>query len=359
MKKKWITNFLKFLLFLSIGAGILYLVFRSQDIAYQEDCALKGISPENCSLLHKIFQDFSNANYFWIVLVLVAYMLSNVSRALRWQMLVRPLGYKTRFSNAFFSTIIGYFANLGIPRMGEVARAAVFARYEKISPEKVMGTIVVDRVLDVICLLSLIGLAFLLEFDVLWGYISEHSVLDEKLANVAGNPVLWFLFVVFAGISILLYFYRKKLIKLPLFKKFQSILLGFWEGIKTVRQLDRPALFIFHTIFIWGMYYLMMYLAFFSFEPTSGLSPVNALLVFVFGSLGIVIPSPGGMGSYHFLVMAALALYGVNGNDAFSFANIIFFSVQLFGNIFFGIISLILLSVINRNYTPVPSEKIS
>ena len=120
----------------------------------------------------------------------------------------------------------------------------------------------------------------------------------------------------------------------------------------SVKKVDKPILFIFHTIFIWVMYYLMSYFAFFSFAPTAELAPVVALVAFIFGALGIVFPSPGGMGTYHFMVIAALGLYGVSGDNAFSLANIIFFTVNLFGNIPFGIAALILLPLLNRNYTP-------
>lgn len=348
--KKHLVNFLKFLLFLGLGVGILYAVYRQQNIAYQEECALKGISLEECSLLHKVITDFQGANYWWILLMIIAFIISNISRSIRWNMLIKPLGYSPRLLNSFLTTVLGYFANLGLPRMGEIVRGATLARYEKIPVEKVMGTIVVDRVFDVISILIISGLAFLLQFDTIWSFARQYVSLGERwqssgllllslaLAGLLGLIVLWLL--------------RRKIAQLRFYRRVVEIARGFWEGIKTVRRLDRPGLFLLHSINIWLMYYLMTYLCFFAFEPTSGLSPMAALVVFVFGGWGVVIPSPGGMGTYHFLAQTALVMYGVSGDDGFSWANISFFSVQLGCNVLIGIFSLIFLPAFNRHYTP-------
>lgn len=347
--KKTLVNILKFLLFLGLGLGILYLVYRSQNAAYQDECALKGIPAAECSLLQKVVTDFQEANYYWVLMVLIAFMMSNVSRAIRWNMLIRPMGYTPRFINAFLTTVLGYFANLGLPRMGEVVRGASLSQYERIPLEKVMGTIVVDRIIDVFSILLVTGLAFLLEFDTIWQFINEKADLG-KLANL-GN-----LMIVAAGIGLLgmgaLYLLRRPLSRTAIYKKVRDLALGFWEGLQTVRQLDRPWWFFFHSVNIWFMYYLMTYLCFFAFAPTSGLPAVAALTVFVFGGWGVVIPSPGGMGTYHFLAQTALAMYGISGDDGFSWANIAFFSIQLGCNVLVGILALALLPVLNRDYQP-------
>ncbi|MEO0873365.1 MAG: flippase-like domain-containing protein, partial [Bacteroidota bacterium] len=151
--KKALTNFLKFLLFLSVGLVILYWVYQKQNAAYQAECELKGIAKADCSLLQKVLTDFASADYFWLLMVLLCFTISNISRAVRWNMLLRQLGFMPRLINGFLTIILGYFANLGLPRVGEVVRAGTMARYEKIPVEKVMGTVVVDRVIDVISIL--------------------------------------------------------------------------------------------------------------------------------------------------------------------------------------------------------------
>lgn len=346
--KKYLVNFLKFSIFFGTGAGILYLVYRSQNKAYQAKCAIDGIPLEDCSLLQKVISDFAGANYFWVLLVLVAFTISNISRASRWVMLLRPLGYQPKLINGFLTTVLGYFANLGLPRMGEVVRAGTMARYEGIAVEKVMGTIVVDRIIDVISILIVTSLALLLQFDLIWGFVDENISLSERFGGTA-NLLLSLFGIGILGLG-LLYAFRKPLSKTKLYQKVLGIALGFWDGIKTIRKLEKPWLFLLHSINIWFMYYLMTYLCFFAFEPTSHLSALAALVVFVFGGWGIVIPSPGGMGTYHYLTQTALVVYGIDSNDGFSWANISFFSIQIGCNILIGILALVLLPIINRGY---------
>lgn len=348
--KAILINILKFLLFLSIGLVILYLVYQNQNTAYQEDCAIKGIPESECSLVNKVIQDFGRVNYLWIFLVLLAFTVSNFSRAKRWQMLIRPLGYEVRLINAFFTVVIGYFANLGLPRMGEIVRPGLLARYEKAPLEKVMGTVVADRVFDVISILLVTAVAFLLEFDRIWGFFTQYASLPGEGSGL--GTLILILALGLMAMAAVFWFFRQQIMASKIAQKIRDLALGFLQGLQTVRQLDQPFWFIFHSLNIWVMYYLMTYLCFFAFPPTSHLSAIAALLVFVFGGWGIVIPSPGGMGSYHFLAQTALVMYGVSGEDGFSWAMIAFISIQLGCNILIGLIGLILLPIINRNYQP-------
>lgn len=351
--KKTLGDVLKFIIFLSIGLGILYLVYQQQEAAYQAECGLKGIAAEDCSLINKLIEDFKTANYFWIFLVLVAYTFSNVSRAIRWNMLLKPMGYQPRFINSFLSILLGYFANLGLPRMGEFVRAGTIARYEKIPVEKAMGTIVTDRIVDVLSIFIVTGLALLLAYDNIWGFMKE-SPLGEKLSGLSN--LLMYLFGAFVVAVLVFWVLRKKIQQTAIFQKIKGLALSFFEGLQSIRKLDRPVVFILHSINIWLMYFTMTYLCFFAFAPTADLPMVAGLVVFIFGSWGIVFPSPGGMGTYHFMVMSALAIYGISGDDGFSWANIAFFSIQLGINVFVGLIALTALPVINKNYDAKPIQ---
>ncbi len=351
--KSAITNTLKFLVFLSIGLIILYLVYQNQNTAYLAQCATDGIPEGECSLIQKVIEDFKGLNYGWVLGVFGAYTFSNIMRAFRWNMLLKSLGRTPRTINSFLTIMLALFANLGLPRLGEVLRPVTMARYEKMPVEKVLGTIVVDRAMDIISLLLLIGLAFLLEFDRLWGYLSEHMQTGE--GGLLSNPIILGLGGVgVLGILLLLVF-RKQIQQSKFYEKVINVLKGFWDGIMSIRNLENPSLFIFYSIMIWVAYYFMFYMYLPAFSPTAHLGFTVALMVFVFGTFGIVIPSPGGMGSYHFLVMAALALYGVTGSDAFSFANFSFFATH-FCNIVMGLFAVIFLPTINKNYQPVPIE---
>lgn len=342
---------MQFLLFLGIGMGILFLVYRHQNTAFIADCAQRGIPEENCKLLDKLVSDFAHADYGWIALVLVAFLISNVNRTMKWLMLLRPMGYNPRFTNAFLSILVGYFANLGLPRMGEVVRAGILSKYEHIPAQKVMGTIVTDRLVDLLCMALALGLALVFEFEKIKDYFG--SSLDSLMATGGGNKALLILLAVVAVPTTLMYLFRKKLQRTALYQRVLKLLYGFYEGIMSIRKVKHPGWFIFHSLSIWVLYFVMTWMGFKAFGPTSHLGIGAALTVFVFGTLGMVIPSPGGLGTFHALVIAALTLfYGIRGDDAFSVANIIFFSISIGFNTLLGLMSLILLPLVNRNYHP-------
>lgn len=348
---KPLLNFLKFLLFLGVGLGILYFVYLKYNAAYLEQCKLDGVPEAECDLIKKIITDFKNANFLWIFIVLIAFMISNWSRAARWNMLIRPMGYQPKLSNSFFTIMIGYFANLGLPRIGEVVRAATMSKYEKIPVEKLVGTIVVGRTVDVICFALAVGLAFLLEFKNITNFLSENQGAGANDGS-GPSPILIAIGVAAVVGAILFFVFKKQIVQTKLYQKILNTLKGLWEGIQTVRKLDKPWLFVVHSLNIWVMYFLMTYLCFFAFDPTSILTPLQGLVTFVFGAFGILVPSPGGMGTYHFFTSEALMMYDIPSGDAFSFANILFFSVQLGCNVLGGILSLILLPIVNKGYEP-------
>lgn len=337
---------LQLLLFLGIGVGVMYLVFRSQNAAFQEQCRLDGTPADQCSLTDKLLNDFSIVHVGWMLLVAAAFTVSNIFRALRWQMLIAPLGYSAGFSNSLLTILLGYFANLGFPRMGEVVRAGTLARYERIPVEKVMGTMVVDRLMDFVCLCVVVGLAFLFEGQTLLGFISrsEGGAEGGLLRNSLLLTALGLMTAGVAGIFI----FRKKLAHLPVYQKIAKLVRGFWDGLRSVFKLQKPALFLLYSGGIWLMFYLQCLFNLLAFPPTAHLGAGAALMVFVFGTLGFIIPSPGGMGTFHALAIAGLALYGISGGDAFSYANIAFFAIQIFYNIVAGILALLLLPVLNK-----------
>lgn len=342
-----LKDILKVLLFFGVGFTILYFVYSSQNTAFQEQCRIDGIPESECSLLGKVWSDLQSVNWFWLLAVLVCFNVSNISRAYRWKMMVDSLGYKTKTSNAFFCIMIGYFANLGLPRAGEILRATVFSRYEKIRIDRLIGTIAMDRLIDVVSVLLVVGLAITLEFDLLWGFLSSQGGESQGIPS-------WMLYLAGIGIVFLIvsYLFREALMRLRLVQKILALLLGFWEGLQSIRTIKKPIPFLLHSINIWIMYFLMTYLCFFAFEPTSDLSARAGLIVFVFGTFGVIIPSPGGMGTFHALAVIALALYGISGDDAFSFANILFFTIQIGCSVLLGLIAVAFLPLMNRNYHP-------
>lgn len=342
-----IKSVLRFLLFLSIGLAILYWLYAGQESAYQEYCGENGITSEDCSFIDRMIQDFSSIQWLWILLVLVFYNISNLSRTFRWQILLRSAGNPVKFSSAFVSILITYFANSIIPRSGEVARAAYITKLENVPMEKALGTIAVGRSLDVLSLLIVIGIGFILEYDMLLAFLQENNVDPIQMIKEKS----WLGIVGILGLAFLavLFFNREKLRNIKFFKVLEEKAMGFWNGISAVKNLDKPYLFLFHSINIWVMYYLMTYVAFFSFGPTSHLSAQAGLITFIVGTFGILIPSPGGMGAYQYLVGTCLSqMYGVPEISAFSYSNIAFFPVYLF-NILAGFLAFLYLSFTGQN----------
>jgi uncharacterized protein (TIRG00374 family) len=347
--RKHLTQAAQAGIFLSVGLIILYLLFRRQEKAFLADCALKGTPEGDCSLMDKIANDISSANYFWVVLTMILFLLSVLLRALRWNMMFRAIGYQPRTLNLYGTIMINYLANLGIPRSGEVFRAGLVQRYEDIPAETALGTIFTDRIFDVMMLALVLLLAIALGGNDFIAYLDQNIQLGSRLASLTSNP-LWIVGVMLPVMIItgILWKNRKVWMSGKIGRKLVSLASGFAEGVQSVRKVSSPLLFIFYTVAIWSMYYLMTYLAFFAFAPTAHLGAISGLVVFVFGSLGVLIPTPGGMGSFHYLIGEALAMYGIQGTDAFSFANIVFFSIQIFMSIVFGLLSLVLLPVINK-----------
>lgn len=330
---------------------MLFFVYRSNQANYLEDCMSKGLPAADCNLMDKVILDLKSSKFSWLILAIVLFTISNLSRARRWVLLLRPLGYEVRFLNSFFSVMIAYFANLGIPRSGEFIRAGTLSRYEKIPFEKLMGTIVVDRLVDFICLFAFIGIALVWQRHVFYDYLLENMALGQKL-NALYNWKILLLIIPILALGLVIYLKRRVILDSPIGKKISKIFKGFADGLLSIRKLDNLGEFIFHSILIFTMYFMMTYVVFFAFEPTAHLSMGAGLTSFVFGALGMVFPSPGGMGSYHFLVTECLNLYGVPKADGFSYAMISYVTISLFATIVTGLFSLLLIPLFNKNYEP-------
>lgn len=340
-----IKSLIQFFIFLLIGLTLLYLLYANLDASYQKECAFKNIPKEDCSLIRRILEDFASVKLVWILVICLLFMLSNLLRAFRWNQLLAPLGYKPRLTNSVGTIMIAYLSNLALPRIGEVVRAGSLARYENIPVSKVFGTVVVDRILDFISLFIVIGLAVSLSFGNFKNYFEDNFQMPE------GTLLIILGLGAFLGL-LSLYIMNRILYQTnssnPFVLRIQQVWKGFKDGLGSIRNVDNIPFLIFNSVGIWLMYYLMTYLCFFAFEPTSGLGPVAGLVVFVFGSLGIVLPSPGGVGSFQWLVSQALIIYGIDKFDAFSFSNIMFFAIQIFCNILFGFFFLLYLPHYNK-----------
>lgn len=322
MSRKKLVGVLKNLLFLCIGITLLYLAFRGKD-------------------LNLLLEDLRTANYTWVGLSLFFAAVAYWSRAARWLILLEPMGYMPRLSSSIYAIMIGYFANLAIPRIGELTRCTILNQSEDVPVNKLFGTVILERVIDLFLLLSLTLITILLQFDVFGHFFME--MFREK---AAANPNLVNTLITFSLIAgvvlIALLLTKNKLKKYSLAMKIRDFWYGIKEGFKTIGRIKKKRWFILHTALIWSCYYLMAYVCFFAIEPTAHLSPVDGLFILVVGGFGMSAPVQGGIGAYHIFVSSALVLLGVANASALSYATIVHTSQTLLV-LLAGAISLLLL----------------
>lgn len=259
----------------------------------------------------------NDVNYSWIWLSVFLGVLSHISRAARWRYLIEPLGHKPRLSNTFFAVMIGYIMNLVVPRMGELSKCGVMSKYEKISFARLIGTMITERIFDLLVLGMVTILMVVTQFGHVLQFLNENPDIREKVTNLAFSPILIAGLVIALILTIVLW---KKIRKSNLFRKIETAASHFKEGILSVRYVKNKGAFMFHSLFIWLMYYLMLYVSFFAFDFTKDLSPLAGLTTFVMGSFGMVAPVQGGIGAWHFMTRESLALYGIPYENGIIFA---------------------------------------
>lgn len=296
--------------------------------------------------LTQIKTSFANADYFWVVLSVSFGVLSHVSRAYRWNFMLEPLGYKNRFVNNFFGVMIGYVANIILPRFGEVWRCVMVSRYEKAPFEKLFGTVVAERVADMLVLMMIVTTVFILQLTqlkeaiggLLNGFLEKNSITE--LVIKLGLVMSVVLIGTIVGWRILMRSQNK------IIAKIRGLMVGMFEGITSILKMKKKWAFLAHTLFIWLMYLAMYYVPFLALPETST-APISAVLAsFVMASFSIVLVQ-GGIGVYPVAVAQTLALYGIGYEAGFAMGWIIWVA-QTAMIIVFGALSLILMPMFNK-----------
>lgn len=264
------------------------------------------------------------ANYNWLALGVVISMISHWIRAYRATLLYDAMHFKVSTTNSFYAVLIGYMMNYIIPRAGEVSRCAAISKTDDVPVEKSLGSVVTERLVDMVILLAILGIIFLLQFDMISTFISDALKSNTQDTNAQSIPWKWIALASFGGIGLLLFLLRKRLVQSSLFARIFSLIQGFGDGLLSIRHVKKPFLFIVLSVLIWVGYILMMYFCLFSMESTSHLSIVDCLTVFAIGTIGVVLPAPGaGAGTYHFFVMQSLLLFGVAKEDGIAYATMV------------------------------------
>ena len=309
MKKK-ILSVIQYIFFLLIGLLLLWLVFRKLD-------------------LNQVMNEIRTARYEWLALSFFFGMLSHIARAIRWNILIRSMGYETKVSTTFFSVMTGYLANAAFPRLGEVTRCALLSKKSNVPFLSLFGTVISERVFDFIILILILFGVFFLQLDFLRNFADKYFLSSFDGMASTGNVILVTVIVILIiGLPVLLFrIFYTRIREIALYKKVSGFLKGLVDGIRTIQRMKQKFAFIFWTLVIWTLYVLMTYVGFFALTETSHLNFGDGVTIMAIGSLGIVAPVPGGIGAYQFIVTAMLVeIYGIASEPAASFSIILWFT---------------------------------
>ena len=285
------------LVFFGIGIGLFWL-------------AMQGVEDPEA-----LKRDMRSAQWWGIAASFVMGYLAIVSRGLRWNLLLAPMGHHPSPARSVHAVAFSYFANAFVPRSGEVARCAALNQTDDIPVDQLLGTVITERVVDFLMLFGLVAFALLTNLDAFLALMQEAqlpampTLIGAGVAGLAGCGALWWI--------------SQQQGRLGLLGKMAGFLQGIGTGIRSVLAMEKRGLFLFHTMFIWVMYFLMSYVLFKAIPAVSALGLTDAVLVMVAGGFGMVLPAPGGIGSYHWAVSLGFAAVGFSGDVGFAVANVV------------------------------------
>ena len=285
--------------------------------------------------VNDIIPYFKNANYWWILLGVFLGFLSHLSRAYRWQFMLNPMGYSIKFPNSVMAVFIAYFANYGIPRSGEVLRAAVATNYEKVPFEKSFGTIVGERIADLAVMALIILITLFFQFDFIFNLLAEKFNPTKIIIGLAT--------LIIVAIAFIIYIRKSKSMFAIKIKAFVN---GLIEGITSIFKMKQKWAFIFHTLFIWGMYVLMFYVTSFAVPELNNIPFIAIVIAFISASFTVAATN-GGVFFYPLAVYAAFSLFNIDKDPSIAFGWIIWTS-QTVMIVLFGILSFVFLPIYNR-----------
>lgn len=289
----------KFILPLLFGIGIIWFMIDKIDLNAVMEVLSRGIS------------------WTWVFISLVFALLSHIIRAVRWRMQIRTLGVNPTLHDMCISVFGNYGLNLVFPRLGEVWRCNYIAHGYSLSFSTAVGTMISERIADMVIALLMMVMAFALEHDVFIDFFATHGIAGSNIVKLVASPWLWAgLFLVILVFFLSRHFFRQNRIYQYLSRLGHNL----WAGVLSIKTLKNPCLFVLWSILLWGAYYLNTYTQLFFFDFTSHLSPAAGLAVFVMGSLSLLVPVQGGLGAWHAVVIFTLTCYGIPEAEAFSFA---------------------------------------
>lgn len=329
MKAK-ILSYLQVIIFLGGGLALVWW-------------QLHGMTDEQT---HQFKNAFADANYLLVIPVVIMNLLSHLSRSMRWKLLMEPLGYTPSTKNVFTATMVGYLANAAVPRLGEIIKCTLLAKYEKLHADNLIGTILIERTFDLLTYIIFIAFTVLIQLDVVGGYVMHQL---SSIGAGSSTPIWVKLLIVASVIFITVFIIKKIFAAYPSNKfiiKVKTFFSGIGKGFAAIKNLKDRRAFILHTIFIWTMYLLQIYLGFKAMEGTAHLGIKAACAVLSLSTLAMII-TPGGIGSFPFFVMETLSIYGILKAQGNAFGWLIW-GVSTAIVIVAGLVSIIVLPYINK-----------
>lgn len=295
---KILQKVLKIVLPLLFGVGILWFLLSKVDIAQVKEVVERGIS------------------WKWVAISLAFAFFSHVVRGIRWRFQIRTLGADPSTHDMSVAVFGNYGLNLLFPRLGEVWRCTFIAQNYKLPFTTTLGTMISERIVDMLFSVLIAALAFVLQSHVFFEFFAEQGGIGGGIVNTLTSPTLY---IVLAIIVLALLLCRRFLAENPVYKYIKGLCLNVLKGIMSLKELPNKWSYLFWTVILWGLYYLNSLIGLYFFDFTSSLTPVNALLVFVMGSISLVAPVQGGLGAWHAMVIFTLGCYGIGYAEAFSF----------------------------------------
>ena len=282
--------------------------------------------------------------YSWIILSLAFGVLANLFRGWRWTQTLAPLGEHPKSSNCVYAIFISYAANLVIPRIGEVSRCGVLAKYDQVSFSKSLGTVVSERLIDTLCIGLIAGTTLLLQASVFASFFEQTGTNVDRYAGLLTSVHFWIILVCGVAILLLAFFLIRNV---ALFAKLKGLVHNIWLGVIALKDVKNVPLYLIYTIGIWGAYFMEFYLTFYAFDFSAHLGSLAGMVMFVVGSIAVIVPTPNGAGPWHFAIITMMVLYGVDKGNAAIFALLVH-GIQTFLLILLGIYGLVALPLTNN-----------
>ena len=321
---------IKILLPLALGCLLLWYLYRNMDFS-----AIWGIVK-------------TGVDYKIILFSLLFGLGANVVRGLRWGLLIQSMGVKFRMCNAVYAVLGNYAVNLVLPRVGEVWRCGMLTKYDNLSFTKLLGTLLIDRVSDLIAVGLIASFIFLFHIDFFLSFLQRNPQLVDGFYSMSHS--IWiYIFLVIS--SLLIWFVFKYMSNFTLVQKLKGMLKNIWFGIQSFWVMKEKGKFLMETALIWLGYFLYFYITFYAFDFTKDLGLSVGLIAFTMSSIGVAVPVQGGIGPWHFMVISTLVCFGVKENDAAAFALVVH-TIQTAWTGLCGLFGVMILPVINRNSGP-------